>query len=263
MGLFDSLKDAAEGALAGGAGGAAGGEGVVGKLLGMGGAELPGLLDKLHVGGLGDIAKSWVAKGENKPITPDQVKKTLPEQVAGVAKQLNLSLDDAAALIAKYLPDHHRQGDPRRPGAPSGGAGQEGHRPAEVVDGATLFEAKPDGSGRGRPRPMKPPLLIVNPACGAQSARTLPQVLAAVEKTMGDVVIRYTARRGHASELAEQGAKEGYELIVAVGGDGTLSEVVNGVLTACDAGEAASGAAPAGGAPEGARPTALRSACRR
>jgi uncharacterized protein YidB (DUF937 family) len=104
MGLFDSLKDAAGGALAGGAGGAAGGEGVVGKLLGMGGAELPGLLDKLHVGGLGDIAKSWVAKGENKPITPDQVKKTLPEQVAGVAKQLNLSLDDAAALIAKYLP---------------------------------------------------------------------------------------------------------------------------------------------------------------
>jgi diacylglycerol kinase (ATP) len=97
---------------------------------------------------------------------------------------------------------------------------------------------------------VKPPLLIVNPACGAQSARTLPQVLAAVEKTMGDVVIRHTARRGHASELAEEGAREGYELIVAVGGDGTLSEVVNGVLTACDAGEAVSGAAPAAEAPE-------------
>ena len=101
MGLFDSLKDAAEGAMAGGSGG---GEGVVGKLLGMGGAELPGLLEKFNVGGLGDIAKSWVAKGENKPITPDQVKKTLPEQVAGIAKQLNISLDDAAAMIAKYLP---------------------------------------------------------------------------------------------------------------------------------------------------------------
>jgi uncharacterized protein YidB (DUF937 family) len=101
MGLFDSLKDAAEGAIAGGAGS---GEGVVGKLLGMGGSELPGLLEKLNAGGVGDIAKSWVAKGQNQPITPDQVKKSLPEQVAGIAKQLNISHDDAAAMIAKYLP---------------------------------------------------------------------------------------------------------------------------------------------------------------
>lgn len=47
---------------------------------------------------------------------------------------------------------------------------------------------------------------------------------------MGDVVIRYTARRGHARELALEGAREGYPLIVAVGGDGTFSEVANGVL---------------------------------
>jgi uncharacterized protein YidB (DUF937 family) len=102
MGLFDSLKDAAAGAMSGGQAGEA--EGVVGKLLGMGGSELPGLLDKLNVGGMGDIAKSWIAKGENKPITPDQVKKTLPEQVADVAKKLGVSIDDAANMIAKYLP---------------------------------------------------------------------------------------------------------------------------------------------------------------
>ncbi len=82
---------------------------------------------------------------------------------------------------------------------------------------------------------MKPPLLIVNPACGAHGARALPQVLAGVERTLGDVVIRYTARRGHASELAGEGVHEGYGLVVAVGGDGTLSEVVNGVLAAADA----------------------------
>jgi diacylglycerol kinase (ATP) len=103
---------------------------------------------------------------------------------------------------------------------------------------------------------VKAPLLIVNPACGAQSARTLPQVLAAVEKTMGDVVIRHTARRGHASELAEQGAREGYGLIVAVGGDGTLSEVVNGVLSACEAGEAPTGG-PSGGRPPDGPPLAV------
>jgi len=86
---------------------------------------------------------------------------------------------------------------------------------------------------------MKPPLLIVNPACGARgSARDLPRVLTAVEKTLGDVIIRYTARRGHACELALEGARQGYPLIVAVGGDGTFSEVANGVLTAGDDGPA-------------------------
>jgi diacylglycerol kinase (ATP) len=92
---------------------------------------------------------------------------------------------------------------------------------------------------------MKPPLLIVNPACGARgTARALPQVLAAVEKTHGDVVIRYTARRGHARELAREGAQECCPLIVSVGGDGTFSEVVNGVL---EAGGPAPGAGPAVG----------------
>ena len=98
---------------------------------------------------------------------------------------------------------------------------------------------------------MKPPLLIVNPACGAgDKAHALPHVLTAVEQTLGDTVIRYTARRGHARELALEGSREGYPLIVAVGGDGTFSEVVNGVLAAAD--EAARAATGTGPAPEAA-----------
>jgi YegS/Rv2252/BmrU family lipid kinase len=94
---------------------------------------------------------------------------------------------------------------------------------------------------------MRPPLLIVNPACGARgSAHDLPQVLGAVEKTLGDVVIRYTARRGHARELALQGTREGYSLIVAVGGDGTFSEVANGIIDARGAASAAASVPPAG-----------------
>jgi diacylglycerol kinase (ATP) len=95
---------------------------------------------------------------------------------------------------------------------------------------------------------MSTPLLIVNPACGARStARALPQVLAAVEEVLGDVVIRYTARRGHARDLALQGASEGYPLIVAVGGDGTFSEVANGVLAAAETlGEASADGGPSG-----------------
>ncbi len=82
---------------------------------------------------------------------------------------------------------------------------------------------------------MKPPLLIVNPSCGARSAaHSLPRLLAAAERVLGDVVIHYTARRGHARELAMEGVREGHPLIVAVGGDGTFSEVANGVLMAAE-----------------------------
>jgi diacylglycerol kinase (ATP) len=80
---------------------------------------------------------------------------------------------------------------------------------------------------------MLTPLFIVNPACGARSAvRSLPRVLERVEQILGDVIVHYTARRGHARELAFEGAREGYQLIVAVGGDGTFSEVANGVFAA-------------------------------
>jgi diacylglycerol kinase (ATP) len=83
---------------------------------------------------------------------------------------------------------------------------------------------------------VKSPLLIVNPKSGASSdAPALARVLAAVETILGDVVVRYTARPGHALELAAEGTREGYPLIVAVGGDGTFSEVANGVLSASEA----------------------------
>jgi diacylglycerol kinase (ATP) len=63
---------------------------------------------------------------------------------------------------------------------------------------------------------------------------------------LGEIVVRRTARRGDARRLALEGALQGHPLIVAVGGDGTFSEVVDGVLTAREAG----GARPAdAGAP--------------
>jgi diacylglycerol kinase (ATP) len=78
---------------------------------------------------------------------------------------------------------------------------------------------------------MPPPLLIVNPRSGGRNAAgDLPHVLERVEQVLGDVVIRYTTERGHARHLALQGAREGHSLIVAVGGDGTFSEVADGIL---------------------------------
>jgi diacylglycerol kinase (ATP) len=43
--------------------------------------------------------------------------------------------------------------------------------------------------------------------------------------------VRYTGARGHATELARAAVKAGTKLVVAVGGDGTVHEVVNGMLS--------------------------------
>lgn len=62
-------------------------------------------------------------------------------------------------------------------------------------------------------------------------AADLAELLGAVESTLGDTVVRYTERRGHARELAAEGVRDGHPLVIAVGGDGTFSEVVDGLLT--------------------------------
>ena len=36
----------------------------------------------------------------------------------------------------------------------------------------------------------------------------------------------------HAKELAQQAAEEGYDIVVAMGGDGTVHEVINGLMEA-------------------------------
>jgi uncharacterized protein YidB (DUF937 family) len=112
MGVFDSLKGMAKdamgaegvGADAGQAAGETNEQSAIAKLLGAGGGQLGAILEKLDVGGLGDIAKSWISKGENKPVSADQVKTALPDQVGAVASQLGISKDEAAGKIAKYLP---------------------------------------------------------------------------------------------------------------------------------------------------------------
>jgi diacylglycerol kinase (ATP) len=78
-------------------------------------------------------------------------------------------------------------------------------------------------------------LFIVNPECGTRkAAREIAGLLARVNHLYGEVAVRYTEHRGHATELARSGASARHPLIVAVGGDGTFSEVVNGVLQATE-----------------------------
>jgi uncharacterized protein YidB (DUF937 family) len=56
--------------------------------------------------GLGDIFDSWVSKGENKPITADQVKQAAdPQNLQRLADESGVSVDEAAEQLSKALPD--------------------------------------------------------------------------------------------------------------------------------------------------------------
>ena len=73
--------------------------------------------------------------------------------------------------------------------------------------------------------------LIVNPASarGKMVAR-FPQIEATLRAENFPFDAVFTARHEHAIELARRAVEAGYDLIVAVGGDGTLNEVANGML---------------------------------
>jgi diacylglycerol kinase family enzyme len=72
-------------------------------------------------------------------------------------------------------------------------------------------------------------LLIVNPASTTASPRTREVLLAALDGELKLEIVE-TTRRSHATELAEQASRDGLELVIALGGDGTVNEVVNGLL---------------------------------
>jgi len=75
------------------------------------------------------------------------------------------------------------------------------------------------------------PLLVVNPASGGgRTGKTFSTMRATIEDALGPIDLAMTTRRGHATELARDAAKEARELVIGVGGDGTFNEVINGVM---------------------------------
>ena len=72
--------------------------------------------------------------------------------------------------------------------------------------------------------------IIVNPAAGAgKTAKKWPQIMSLLKSLGLDFEYDVTEAPGHAIELAKSAAKKGYEIVVSVGGDGTLHEIVNGL----------------------------------
>jgi uncharacterized protein YidB (DUF937 family) len=95
----------------GGAGGGLGG--MLGGMLGGGQSNvsapnmggLGGILDSFQKGGLGHIADSWVGKGENMPVTGDQVSQVFgQDKISEMASQLGMSHGEVTGGLAQILP---------------------------------------------------------------------------------------------------------------------------------------------------------------
>jgi len=66
---------------------------------------LTGLIEKFKNGDLGDIASSWVGKGENQPISGNQMLNTLGiDKIREIASSLGISNTEAADGLASALP---------------------------------------------------------------------------------------------------------------------------------------------------------------
>ncbi len=75
--------------------------------------------------------------------------------------------------------------------------------------------------------------VIVNPAAGAgKTARRWPRIRERLRQSDLRFDSDFTEAPGHARELAGAAVRRGYELVVSVGGDGTINEVVNGMYDA-------------------------------
>ena len=80
--------------------------------------------------------------------------------------------------------------------------------------------------------PYGPITMICNARSGRGGvARAVPDVQAHLDRRELEYEIRYTEHAGHATELARAAVESGSRFLVAVGGDGTVHEVVNGMIT--------------------------------
>ncbi|BFV57360.1 diacylglycerol kinase family protein [Kitasatospora sp. CMC57] len=73
-------------------------------------------------------------------------------------------------------------------------------------------------------------LLVVNPKATTTSGRTRDVLTHALRSDLALEVV-HTEYRGHAGDLARDAAERGLDLVVSLGGDGTVNEIVNGLLT--------------------------------
>ena len=75
--------------------------------------------------------------------------------------------------------------------------------------------------------------IVINPRSGKTAYRMQRLYLfRLLKKNRQPFAYKVTKYAGHAIELARELVEKGYDQILILGGDGTLSEVINGIMTA-------------------------------
>ena len=73
-------------------------------------------------------------------------------------------------------------------------------------------------------------LVIVNPISGVGRQKKIERILNDnLNKDLFDYTVRYTEHIHHGTELAREGAMQGFDIITAVGGDGSVNDVISGM----------------------------------
>ncbi len=80
-------------------------ESVIGMISDPQSGGLSGLVEKLAAGGLADQVSSWVGKGENLPISSEQLQAVLGSSfVQGLAEKFGINTADVAGSLTSLLP---------------------------------------------------------------------------------------------------------------------------------------------------------------
>ncbi len=82
--------------------------------------------------------------------------------------------------------------------------------------------------------PESPPprriLAVFNPVAGGDRRTSFDRVVTALRGHGCVVTVMETARAGHAEVIAREASAEDFDIIAAAGGDGTINDVVNGLI---------------------------------
>ena len=74
-------------------------------------------------------------------------------------------------------------------------------------------------------------LFIINPISGTRRKKRMPEEIERhLDHSRYEYEVRFTTHAGHAAEMAGAAAKDGVDVVVAVGGDGTVNEVARSLV---------------------------------
>jgi YegS/Rv2252/BmrU family lipid kinase len=88
--------------------------------------------------------------------------------------------------------------------------------------------------------------IILNPMADMGNAWRVARDLRSITEQHGGVDWSGTVYPGHAIELAQQAGEQGYDMVIAMGGDGTVHEVINGLMKIPEAKRPVLGVVPVG-----------------